>query len=92
MTIIQFQPFSSLVEPAFWHALTNLKIDVLKLADDFIPVTASYTPGRSIVDRETGQEIPLGFNLTLAGDAFSEKPQCVPVRSRVCATRRRCGT
>lgn len=82
MTIIQFQPFSSLVEPGFWHALTNLKIDVLKLADDFIPLTASYSPGRTITDRETGKEIALGCNLTVAGDAFSESPQCVLSRPR----------
>ncbi|KIP07781.1 hypothetical protein PHLGIDRAFT_29879 [Phlebiopsis gigantea 11061_1 CR5-6] len=78
MTIIQFQPFASLVEPAFWHALTNLKIDVLKLADDHVPLTATYTSGRTIVDRETGKEIALGCNLTLAGDAFSETPHIPP--------------
>lgn len=75
MTVIQFAPFSSLVEPSFWHALTNLKIDVLKLSDHSIPVTASYTSGRSIVDRETGNEIALGCNATVGGDAFTEKPQ-----------------
>lgn len=75
MTVIQFAPFSSLVEPGFWHALTNFKIDVLKLADHSLPITASYTSGRSIVDRETGSEIALGCNLTLGGDAFTEKPQ-----------------
>ncbi|EKM57005.1 uncharacterized protein PHACADRAFT_254465 [Phanerochaete carnosa HHB-10118-sp] len=75
MAIIQFQPFSSLVEPAFWHALNNLKIDVLKLSDDFIPVAASYAPGRAIVDRETGQEIAMPSALTLAGDAFTQHPQ-----------------
>ena len=75
MTVIQFAPFSSLVEPGFWHALTNLKIDVLRLADHSIPMTASYSPGRSIVDRETGQEIALGCNLTVGGDAFAENPQ-----------------
>ena len=77
MTIIQFQPFASLVEPAFWHALTNLKIDVLKLSDDFIPITGSYAPGRTIVDRESGQEIAMASTLTLAGDAFAEDTQCV---------------
>ena len=75
MTIIQFAPFSSLVEPAFWHALTNIKIDVLRLSDHSIPVTASYTPGRSIVDRETGNEIALGCNITVGNDAFVDKPQ-----------------
>ncbi|KAJ3558201.1 hypothetical protein NM688_g1067 [Phlebia brevispora] len=75
MTVIQFTPFSSLVEPAFWHALTNLKIDVLRLADHSIPMTASYTTGRSIIDRETGQEISLGCNITVGGDAFVDNPQ-----------------
>lgn len=75
MTIIQFQPFSSLVEPAFWHALNNHKIDVLKLSDEFIPVTGSYAPGRTIVDRETGQDIAMPSALTLGGDALNENPQ-----------------
>ena len=75
MTIIQFQPLASLVEPGFWHALTDLKIDVLKLSDQSVPVTATYTAGRSIVDRETGNEIALGCNLTVAGDAFGQAPQ-----------------
>ena len=94
MTIIQFQPFASLVEPAFWHALTNLKIDVLKLADDHVPVTATYTSGRTIVDRETGKEIALGCNLTLAGDAFSDTPQCVhqPLSCKVYSSYARLGS
>ena len=79
MTIIQFTPFASLVEPAFWHALTNLKIDVLRLEDHAIPVTASYSPGRSIVDRETGKEIALGCNISVSGDAFVEHPQYVAI-------------
>lgn len=77
MTVIQFAPFSSLVEPGFWHALTNLKIDVLKLSDHSLPIAASYTSGRSVVDRETGNEIALGCNITVGGDAFTEKPQYV---------------
>lgn len=72
MTIVQFAPFSSLVDPNFWHALTNLKIDVLRLDDHTVPLHASYTAGRSIVDRETGNEIALGCNLTLGGEAFKE--------------------
>ena len=34
MTIVQFAPFQSLVQPAFWHALTELKIDVTHLPSD----------------------------------------------------------
>ncbi|KAI0753952.1 hypothetical protein C8Q80DRAFT_1094252 [Daedaleopsis nitida] len=75
MPIVQFAPFQSLVQPAFWHALTDLKIDVLRLSDDALPVTATYSAGRAVKDRETGQEIALGCKLALAGDAFSKTPQ-----------------
>ena len=75
MPIVQFAPFQSLVEPAFWHALTDLKIDVLRLSDDAIPVSASYAPGRAVRDRETGQDIALGCNMAVSGDAFSKDAQ-----------------
>ncbi|KAI0349924.1 E1-like protein-activating [Trametes cingulata] len=75
MTIVQFAPFQSLVQPAFWHALTNLKIDVLRLSDDALPVSATYTTGRAVKDRESGKEIALGCNLSVGGDAFEDSPQ-----------------
>ncbi|KAL1948012.1 hypothetical protein VTO73DRAFT_12087 [Trametes versicolor] len=75
MPIVQFAPFQSLVQPAFWHALTNLKIDVLRLSDDAVPVNANYAIGRSVKDRETGKEIALGCNLSVGDDAFVESPQ-----------------
>ncbi|THH32938.1 hypothetical protein EUX98_g1274 [Antrodiella citrinella] len=75
MTIVQFAPFASLADPNFWHALTNLKIDVLRLDDHTVPLSASYTSGRSIVDRETGNEIALGCNITVGGEAFRDQPQ-----------------
>ena len=75
MPIVQFAPFQSLVQPAFWHALTDLKIDVLRLSDDALPLAASYAPGRAVKDRETGQEIALGCNLAVSGDAFGKEPQ-----------------
>ena len=71
MPIVQFAPFQSLVQPAFWHALTDLKIDVLRLSDRPLPLTATYTTGRAVKDRETGNDIALGCNLTVGGDAFS---------------------
>ncbi|RPD60458.1 E1-like protein-activating [Lentinus tigrinus ALCF2SS1-6] len=77
MTIVQFAPFQSLVQPAFWHALTELKIDVLRLSDEAQPVTATYTSGRAVKDRETGQEIALGCNLTTTSHA-------VPRDRRIC--------
>ncbi|KAL5639969.1 hypothetical protein ACGC1H_006511 [Rhizoctonia solani] len=70
MTVIQFTPLSSLVQPAFWHDLVRLKIDVLKLSAESQPVTASYSAGKSIIDRETGQDVALGCQIVLGGDAF----------------------
>ncbi|EGO00864.1 autophagy-related protein [Serpula lacrymans var. lacrymans S7.3] len=75
MPVVQFTPFSSLVQPAFWHDLTRMKIDVLQLSDEEVPVIGSYTTGRSITDRETGQEIPLGCNLAVGGEAFQKSSQ-----------------
>jgi ubiquitin-like modifier-activating enzyme ATG7 len=70
MPIVQFTPFSSLVQPALWHKLSDLKIDVLKLSDAAVPIQGSYTAGRSVKDRESGQEISLPCNLTVGSDSF----------------------
>jgi ubiquitin-like modifier-activating enzyme ATG7 len=75
MPIVQFAPFSSLVQPAFWHELTNLKIDVLRLSDEILPITGSYSVGRSVKDRETGQEIALGCNLTIGSESLEKGSQ-----------------
>lgn len=69
---VQFTPFSSLVQPAFWHELTRLKIDVLRLSQEALEIHGSYAAGRSVVDRETGREVGLGCGLTVGGDAFAE--------------------
>ncbi|CAE6510820.1 unnamed protein product [Rhizoctonia solani] len=73
MTVIQFTPLSSLVQPAFWHDLVRLKIDVLKLSAESQPVTASYSAGKSIIDRETGQDVALGCQIVLGGDGFNSQ-------------------
>ncbi|KAJ7778301.1 hypothetical protein B0H16DRAFT_1502982 [Mycena metata] len=72
MPIVQFTPFSSLVQPAFWHELTSLKIDVLRLSDEALPITGSYSVGRSVTDRETGNEIALGCNLSVGPESFDK--------------------
>ena len=79
MPVVQFAPFSSLVQPSFWHELTNLKIDVLRLSEDSVPISASYSQGRSIKDRETGQDIALGCNLSVGQESFSNGSQYVTV-------------
>lgn len=75
MPIVQFAPFSSLVQPSFWHELTSIKIDVLRLSDEQLPVTATYTAGRSIKDRETGADVALGCHLTIGGEGFQKDTQ-----------------
>jgi ubiquitin-like modifier-activating enzyme ATG7 len=75
MTIVQFTPFSSLVQPAFWHELTSLKIDVLKLSDDALPIVASYAVGRTVKDRESGNDVALGCNLTVGAGALNASSQ-----------------
>ena len=82
MPIVQFATFSSRVEPAFWHELTNLKIDVLRLSDEALPITASYTAGRTVIDRESGQQVPLACNLAVGADAFSQSTTYVFTSNR----------
>jgi hypothetical protein len=72
MPIVQFAPFSSLIQPSFWHKLTDLKIDVLRLSDEALTISGSYSVGRSITDRETGSEIALACNLSVGAESFDK--------------------
>lgn len=72
MPIVQFAPFSSLIQPSLWHKLTDLKIDVLKLSDVAVSISGSYSIGRTVKYRETGQEIALGCHLTVGAESFDE--------------------
>ncbi|KAG6889088.1 hypothetical protein C0995_003941 [Termitomyces sp. Mi166 len=78
MPIVQFAPFSSLIQPSFWHELTNIKIDVLRLSDATISITGSYSVGRSVTDRESGREIALGCNLSVGPESFSKETKTLP--------------
>ncbi|OAX41208.1 E1-like protein-activating [Rhizopogon vinicolor AM-OR11-026] len=79
MPVVQFAPFASLVQPGFWHELTRMKIDVLRLSDEALTVSGSYSVGRSIRDRETGQDIALGCNLIVGEDAYQKASQLPPM-------------
>ena len=73
MATLQFTPLTSQVSPLLWHQLSKLKIDVLKLSTDSIGLDATYGAGRTIIDRETGKDIPLGCTLNASGDGFSKE-------------------
>lgn len=79
MPVVQFAPFTSLVNPGFWHELTKLKIDVLKLSDESLTIGASYSAGRSVLDRESGQEIALPCNLSVGAESFQKDHKYVYV-------------
>jgi ubiquitin-like modifier-activating enzyme ATG7 len=70
--VVQFTPLASVVSPAFWHALTSLKIDVLRLSDAPVPVNASYGVGRTVHDRETGKDVALGCTISVGESAFDQ--------------------
>jgi ubiquitin-like modifier-activating enzyme ATG7 len=70
MAALQFSPFTSQVSPQLWHQLSKLKIDVLKLSQDSLQLSATYGAGRTIVDRESGKDIGMGCMLSASGDGF----------------------
>ncbi|PFH53317.1 hypothetical protein AMATHDRAFT_45591 [Amanita thiersii Skay4041] len=78
MPVVQFSPFSSLVHPSFWHKLTGLKVDVLKLDDAPLPIHASYSAGRSIRDRETGHDLALAASVSVAEESFESEAHYSP--------------
>ncbi|CCI44181.1 unnamed protein product [Albugo candida] len=46
-SLLQFQPWSSVADPTFWHKLASLKVDQFQLNDEPQPITGFYGPGRS---------------------------------------------
>ncbi|KAJ1547707.1 Autophagy protein 7 [Nowakowskiella sp. JEL0078] len=57
--ILKFDPFVSAVEAPFWHALSQIKIDVLKLDDSLVSINAYYYSGFRIATHEySGETAP----------------------------------
>jgi hypothetical protein len=69
--IVQFSPLTSTLSPEFWTAFSKLKIDHLQLSDAAVPVAGRYHPGKSVLDRETGQQLSLGTSIHFDDAAFS---------------------
>ena len=76
MPFVQFSTFSSLVQPTLWNELTRLKLEVLRLSEDNVPLTATYSVGKTIKDRNTGQEIELGCNITVGAEGLQANQRC----------------
>lgn len=74
MVLVQFAPLRSAPSPSFFHALTKHKLDVARLDDSLLPITAEYAEGKVIVDREGGGHqvgIPAGVELGI--DSFESR-------------------
>ena len=54
-----------------------MKLEVLRLSEDSVPLTATYSTGRTIKDRNTGQEVALGCNLNVGGEGFEKDHRSV---------------
>lgn len=43
--LLQYVPYSSMIDASFWHELTKLKLEKLRLNDEPINVSATFQPG-----------------------------------------------
>ena len=87
MTVLQFAPFASSLTPDFWTTFTKLKIDALKLSESPVPLRGVYEPGKSVHDRETGQQLSLGASARFESNAFDTESSHGAVQ---CVCRHRC--
>jgi len=80
--IRQFVPFSSSIDPSFWHSLTTLKIDVLRLKDEPVPIKAWYERGRWTVERDQNSnvinQLSFGNEFRLDGNSLSAADHHLP--------------
>lgn len=67
MGLLTFQPLSSGLDPSFWAALTELKIDVLKLDQTPLPASGSYTHASHVKDRQSGELVGISSAASFTG-------------------------
>src|SRR5487761_1785251 len=62
----------AIVQPSFCTNLIDIGSKTLRLSPPMVTLTESYSAGRTIKDRNTGQEVALGCNIALGGEERSE--------------------
>ncbi|KAJ1962682.1 Autophagy protein 7 [Dispira parvispora] len=93
-TPLQFEPLLFTIDPTFWHTLTDLKLNQLRLDVGALSVTGYYSPGRqvSVSDESPDHLRALPATLRLSSTAFhtpeeTERPSpgswTVPVRGEL---------
>lgn len=73
--LLQFSPLPTQITPNFWHALTTLKLDTLRLSDDAVPITARYGIARRVPDRSRGGEVAVPGALALDEESLAGAQQ-----------------
>ncbi|ESK86882.1 hypothetical protein Moror_3433 [Moniliophthora roreri MCA 2997] len=79
--IVQFTPLPSQTHPSFWHKLTSLKLDVLKLSDAEVDITANYGVGRLFKDKNAKEGEDKWDSFGIGEGSGGEKKQNVPFGS-----------
>jgi hypothetical protein len=70
MPILQFTPLRSFPSPSFWQHLTSLKLDTLKLDDSIIDIHGWMEEGKSVFDREQGEDVWMGGSVAVDADSL----------------------
>jgi ubiquitin-like modifier-activating enzyme ATG7 len=70
--LVQFAPLHTAIAPALWSALAAHKIEHAQLADAPLAVRAHYAPARRVLDRQTGNEVPLPPSMVVEGEALAD--------------------
>lgn len=73
--LLQFSPLPTQITPNFWHTLTTLKLDTLRLSDDAIPITARYGVARRVPDRSRGGEVAVPGALAVDEESLAGAQQ-----------------
>ncbi|KAJ9104634.1 hypothetical protein QFC21_002132 [Naganishia friedmannii] len=77
MPILQFTPLSSFPSPSFWQQLTTIKLDTLKLDDSARDIRGWLEEGRSVLDRESGEEVWMSGHLMVDGTKRGKYAGCL---------------
>lgn len=71
MVLLQFSPLQSAPSPSFFHALTKHKLDVARLDDSLVPISAEFAEGKVVKDREGGgDEVGISGGIELGLNSF----------------------
>lgn len=65
--ILQFEPFTTTIDPSFWHTLTHQKLHIYKLDDTPKPIRAYYDVNKTS-SSSSSRSLPPFLNLD--GKAF----------------------